>query len=405
MNRFYSIVPTLLISLGIGGHGLAQQNSPISSEELSQLVRRIESLEQKVQKLQAQLQSQSSSEEGLSEAPIPQAAQAVVPTPAQDTPKSDPGIKISGYVFGDYYWAAASHDESLKDRNGFWFRRIYLTFDKEMTERLDMRLRFEMNSAGDFTSDQRLEPFAKDAWVSWRFSDQHQTYLGLSPTPTWNVVESFWSYRSLEKTVLDLQRMGAARDLGLAFKGSLGSTRKVRYHFMVGNGSSIRGETDRGKGTLASLVYYPNDSIILEFYSDYDQRPEQADRNTYHAFLGYKRDWGRLGFQYGHQKRKGDSKVDLDVLSFFGFVNVSPKVTLIGRYDRMFDPNPEGANIPYLPIDPTAKFHFFLTGIDWKVTEEFSLLPNIQVVRYDQREDGTRPATDVIPRVTFFYRF
>ena len=404
MSRLSRIF-TLLISLGIGGYGLAQQNSPISSEELSQLIQRIESLEQTVQKLQAQLQSQSSSEEGLSEVPIPQVAQAVVPSPAQDTPKNDRAIKISGLTFGDYYWNAASHDENLKDRNGFWFRRIYLTFDKAMTEQLDMRLRFEMNSAGDFTSDNRLEPFAKDVYLRWKFTDQHQTYLGLSPTPTWNVVEDFWSYRSLEKTVLDLQRMGAARDLGVALKGSLGSERKVHYHFMVGNGSNIRGETDRGKGTSASLGFYPNDSFILEFYSDYDQRPQQADRNTYHAFLGYKRDWGRLGIQYAHQKRKGDSKVDLDVLSFFGFFNASPKVTLIGRYDRMFDPNPEGVNIPYLPIDPTAKFHFFLAGIDWKVSEEFSLLPNIEVVRYDNREDGTRPATDVIPRVTFSYRF
>ena len=405
MNRLSSSVLTLLITLGIGLDGLAQQDSPVSSDVLEQLVRRIESLERTVQELRAQVQSQSASEGGASVAPIPQAAQAVVLSPAQDTPKSDPGIKISGYVFGDYYWAAASHDESLKDRNGFWFRRIYLTFDKAMTERLDMRLRFEMHSAGDFTSDQRLEPFAKDVYLRWKFTDQHQTYLGLSSTPTWRVVEDFWSYRSLEKTVLDLQRMGASRDMGVAFKGSLGSEQKVRYHFMVGNGSSTRGETDRGKGTLASLGFYPNDSLVLEFYGDYDQRPLQADRNTYHVFLGYKRDWGRLGIEYGHQKRKGDSKVDLDVLSFFGFVNVSPKVTLIGRYDRIFDPNPEGADIPYLPIDPTAKFHFFLTGIDWKVSEEFSLIPNIEVVRYDRRADGTRPATDVMPRVTFFYRF
>ena len=88
MNRFSNIVLTLLIPLGIGGYGLAQQNSPISSEELSQLIQRIESLEQTVQELQAQLQSQSSSEKGLSEAPIPQAAQAVVPSPAQDTPQN-----------------------------------------------------------------------------------------------------------------------------------------------------------------------------------------------------------------------------------------------------------------------------------------------------------------------------
>ena len=405
MNRLSSTILTLLISWGMGMNGLAQQDSPISAEEFKQLVRRIESLEETVQELRAQLQSQGAPQESPSNAQMSDAAQAMVPSPAQDTPKNDRAIKISGYAFGDFYWASASHDENLKDRNGFWFRRIYLTFDKAMAEQLDMRLRFEMNSAGDFTSDNRLEPFAKDVYLRWKFTDQHQTYLGLSSTPTWNVVEDFWSYRSVEKTVLDLQRMGASKDLGLAFKGSLGSEQKLRYHFMVGNGSSTRGETDRGKGTLASLGFYPNDSLILEFYSDYDQRPLQADRNTYHAFLGYKRDWGRLGIQYGHQKRKGDSKVNLDVLSFFGFVNVSPRVTLIGRYDRMFDPNPEGPGIPYLPFDPTAKFHFFLTGIDWKVTEEFSLIPNLEVVRYDKREDGSRPATDVMPRMTFFYRF
>ncbi len=238
-----------------------------------------------------------------------------------------------------------------------------------------MRLRFEMNSAGNFRSDNKLEPFAKDAYLRWKFTDQHQTYLGLSPTPTMSVVDETWSYRFLEKSVLDLQRIGATRDLGVAFRGSVGSGQKVRYHFMFGNGSNTRGETDRGKGTLASLGYYPNDSLILEFYGDYDQRPLQADRNTYYAFLAYKRDWGRLAIQYAHQERKGDSTVDLDLLSFFGFVNFSPKVTLIGRYDRMFDPNPEGADIPYIPFDPTAKFHFFLTGIDWKVTEEFRLLP------------------------------
>ena len=113
---------------------------------------------------------------------------------------------------------AANHDESLKNNNGFWFRRIYLTFDKAMTDRLDMRLRFEMNSAGDFTSDLRLEPFAKDAWVRWKFTDQHQVHLGLSPTPNMNVVDAFWGYRFLEKSLMDLHRIGATRDLGVGFQ-------------------------------------------------------------------------------------------------------------------------------------------------------------------------------------------
>ncbi len=133
MSRVSSIF-TLLISLGIGGYGLAQQNSPISAEELEQLVRRIEIMEQKVQELRAQEKSPSASEEGSSVAPILQTAQAMGPSPVKDTPINDRAIKISGLAFGDFYWIAANHDENLKDRNGFWFRRLYLTFDKALTE-------------------------------------------------------------------------------------------------------------------------------------------------------------------------------------------------------------------------------------------------------------------------------
>jgi len=164
MNRLSSTILTLLISLGMGVKGLAQQDSPIPAKEIHQLIQRIESLEQTVRELRAQLQSQSTSQESPSNGQRTDAAQAVVPSPAQDTPKNDRAIKISGLAFGDFYWAAASHDESLKDRNGYWFRRIYLTFDKAMAEQFDMRLRFEMNSAGDFTSNARLNPFAKDVY-------------------------------------------------------------------------------------------------------------------------------------------------------------------------------------------------------------------------------------------------
>ena len=184
MNRFSSTILTLVISLEMGLGGLAQQGNPVSPDVLNQLIRRIESLEQTVQELQAQLEFQSAPPESRSNAQGTDAAQAMVPSPAQDTPKNDRAIKISGLAFGDFYWAAASHDESLKDRNGFWFRRIYLTFDKAMAEQLDMRLRFEMNSAGDFGSDARLEPFAKDVYLRLKLTDQHQTYLGLYATPT-----------------------------------------------------------------------------------------------------------------------------------------------------------------------------------------------------------------------------
>ncbi|MCZ6485823.1 MAG: porin [Acidobacteria bacterium] len=380
------------------------REEPEPTEYVQDLERRIQILEQTVKLLQEQLQTNTSGREDASGSEPSQAAGAPVQLLAQDS-SADPPVDISGYAFGDYYWMAANHDSDLEDRNGFRFRRIYLTFDKSLSDAFDARLRLEMRSPGDFTSTTRLDPFVKNAYLRWKLSNRHQAHLGLSPTPTLNVVDEFWGYRWVEKSLLDLQKMATSADMGLALRGSLDSGEQLRYHFMVSNGSGTRGESDQGKKVLLSLGLYPSDSVILELYSDYESRPLNTNRRTFQSFLAYQAQWGRLGFQYVHQTRSGTPDLQLDALSLFGVAKLSPATSLFWRYDRMFDPNPDGAGISYIPFHPGAKSNFFLTGVDLKVHERFSLLPNVEVVRYDKLQDGTRPKSDLIPRVTFFYRF
>jgi hypothetical protein len=399
------LVSTLLIGLGIGSSGWAQQENAISSDQLDQLLRRIEMLEQTVQELREQMQSQNTTQESPPESSVAAVSHPLVPAQGQDTPANDPAIKISGYLFGDYYWMAANHDSSLEDRNGFWVRRTYLTFDKSLNPDFDMRLRLEMNSAGDFTSRSKLNPFIKDAWLRWKFTGNHQAYLGMSPTATTDSVDRIWGYRSVEKSALDLQRWGNTRDLGLALRGSFDSERKVRYHFMLGNGSGTGSETDTGKKVQMALSAHPTESITAEIYTDYEDLPLGDFRRTFQGFLALQYDSGRLGIQYAHQTRGGTSELELDVFSLWGVWKFAPRASLFARYDRAFDPNPDGAGIAYLPFDPTAKSHFFLGGIDFQVSDDFNLMPNLEVVRYDKREDGTRPTTDFVPRMTFFYKF
>ena len=363
------------------------QEAPEPTEYVQKLERRIQILEQTVKLLQEQLQMNTSGIEDASGSDTSQAAAAPGQPLAQDN-SADPPVDISGYAFGDYYWMASNHDSDLEDRNGFWFRRIYLTFDKTLSDAFDARVRLEMGSPGDFTSTTKLDPFVKNAYLRWKLSTRHQAHIGLSPTPTLNVVDEFWGYRWVEKSLLDLQKMATSADLGLALRGSLDSEEQLRYHFMVSNGSGTRGESDQGKKVLLSLGLYPSDSVILEFYSDYESRPLNTDRRTFHGFLAYRAGWGRLGFQYGRQTRRGTPDLHLDALSLFGVARLSPAASLFWRYDRMFDPNPEGAGISYIPFHPDAKSNFFLTGIDLKVHERFSLLPNVEVVRYDKLQDA-----------------
>jgi hypothetical protein len=406
----FTLIIAIFLQVAMRGQ---ESNTPVSENYTRELEQRIEVLEQTVKELQQHLQesnSNSNSSSSSSMAPSqpkeqsPQVPVNLTQPSVQDPPK-DRKIKVHGYTFGDYYWAAGHHAPSVEGKNGFWIRRAYLTFDKEVSRNIDTRLRFEMNSAGDFTSRGKLGSFIKDAWVRWGYAENHQAQIGISPSPSKEVVERFWGYRSLEKTLLNLHNIIRSRDFGVAFTGNLDFEKKLRYHFMLGNGSGDGSDTNEGKKVMLSLAHYPSDSFTLEFYTDFEARPGDTDRQTFQGFLGYEQHWGRLGIQYAHQTRNDTTDLGLDGLSVFGIFNLSPRTSLIARYDRMFDPNPEGNRIAFLPFDPNASSNLFLAAIDLKIHEEFSLMPNVEVVRYDKTEDGTRPGTDVIPRVTFFYRF
>jgi len=124
------------------------------------------------------------------------------------------GGKISGYMFGDYYYVAANHNRDLENQNGFWFRRIYFTYDKGLSEAFAIRFRLEFNSPGDFSTKAKLEPYIKDAYLQWK-APRHSILFGVSPAPTWEVIETVWGYRSVGKTPLDLQKFGDSRDFGM----------------------------------------------------------------------------------------------------------------------------------------------------------------------------------------------
>ena len=108
--------------------------------------------------------------------------------------------RISGHMSGDYYYILANHNQELedKDMNGFQFRRIYFAYDKAITESFSSRLRFEMANEGDFETKAKMIPNVKDAYLKWSAvcpflpNDKSELIVGISPTPTWSVIEEIW---------------------------------------------------------------------------------------------------------------------------------------------------------------------------------------------------------------------
>lgn len=319
--------------------------------------------------------------------------------------------KFSGYMFGDYYYMAANHNPNLEKLNGFWMRRIYFAYDQKLDNGFSMRLRTEMGQPGDFTTSGKMIPFVKDAYLKWTADNGSQVLFGISPTPTWDVIEHMWGYRAVEKTPLDLMKYGSSRDFGLAVKGKLGASKKAYYHVMFANGASNKSETNKQKKIMGSLGLWLTDKILVEGYADYDGRPDDKSRNTLQGFVAYKTAKARLGVQVAYQNRKmgsGAADVNSTIWSVFGAAKVADKTTAFARVDGNSDPVVGGESISYIPFDETAKPLFIVGGLDFQLAAGVHMMPNVEMVSYsavDAAAKGTAPDSDVMPRVTFYYKF
>ncbi len=320
---------------------------------------------------------------------------------------AEPG-KFSGTVFGDYYYVAANHDASLKNLNGLWFRRIYFTYDQKLDERFSMRLRTDMSNSGIYAPSETMTPEVKDAYLKWTAGNTG-VMLGISPTPTFQMIENLWGYRSVEMTPLDLAKFASSRDFGLAVKGKLGRSGKVYYHAMIGNGNSNKNEANKQKKVMGAVGAWLTDNLIVEGYADYDGRPDHKNRNTLQGFIAYRGEQARIGFMLAQQKRQdgvGNPDKSWTVWSAFATAKITDKTSVFARVDGLSDPNPDGAGISYLPFDPTAKSTFMLGGVDFQLSSQVHVIPNVEVVSYSVVNPGDpKPDSDVIPRVTVSYSF
>lgn len=321
---------------------------------------------------------------------------------------SDKGT-FSGLVFGDYYWFAESHDPDITGNNGFWFRRIYFTYEHTINDSFSSRLRIEMNSPGDFTTNEKMTPVVKDAYLKWANED-HQITAGISSTPTFGLIEDVWGYRAVEKAPQDLFGFSSSRDFGISFKGQLGSGQEVGYHLFIGNGNSNRAELNQGKKVMLALSYHLTEHLVIQAYGDWDDRPDDRDWKIIQGFTGYQSEKFNLGASYTYQVRESGSNSlasnKLDLVSLFSNVELTDNLKGFARADHLFDPVIEGESISYFPMNSTAESSTFLVGgVDILLAEDIHLIPNVETVIYGEDEAGAQPNSDIVPRLTLFYTF
>lgn len=305
--------------------------------------------------------------------------------------------KISGYMFGDYFYEM-SHPDTATDalnRNGFQFRRIYLTYDRDLSPKFSVRFRLEMNSPALGRNDQ-LVPYIKHAYLNWRNLIAGSNLLfGLCQTPTFAETENVWGYRAIEKTIMDLRQVAGSADMGVALQGKLGDSGVLNYYLMLANGAGVRAETDQNKRVYLSVPLKFQNAYFIIPYVDYEGGDDGRDKNTLALFAGLQ----KPGFHGGVEAFRKNSNKALannndrteSGVSIFGAVKAAKQVKLFGRFD-IYDPNTD--------LDDDGNT-LIIAGLDFAADNNVNVMPNLRIENYQQAD----VEANTIAALTFYYRF
>jgi len=305
--------------------------------------------------------------------------------------------KISGYIFGDYFYEFSNPDATLEaqNRNGFQFRRAYFTYDRDLSEKFAVRFRLEMNSP-DFGRTDQLTPYIKHAYLRWNnLIPQSKLSFGLVSTPTWQVSEEVWGYRAVEKTIMDLRRVTGSADFGIAWEGKFTKTGALNYHVLVANGSGTRGETDQNKRVFFNVPIKIQNAYFIVPYFDYEDAANDKSKNTIALFAGLQKPRFHGGIEiYQRTSNKAVANIGDKTengFSVFGAVKTTEKVKLLARYD-VYDPNTD--------LDDDGNT-FIIAGLDFAPEKNVNIIPNVKIENY---QASGRDA-NTIGALTLFFRF
>ena len=327
---------------------------------------------------------------------------AILGADQDDSSKDLKRLEVGGLLYADGYWVASNHDPASEGIVSAWIRRGYLTFDSEFTKRLSGRMRFELNQDGDFDVFE-FEVDFKDLYLQTTIGE-HKVLFGLSSTPTFNLIESFWGYRHVERTPMDVQGI-ASRDTGIAANGPIAKKGAISYRVMYGTQLEFGSDSNDAGEWMGAVSWEPNANWVVEIYGDFEDPWSSGDgRRILQGFMGYRTESARLGLQYSHQDR--DDSPGIKLASVFGVADFAKNWSFLGRVDRLFEPSIRGEDIAYLPFDPDAKATLIILGVEARPYEFFSLVPNIEYIHYDDPAGPEpRPGDDLLVRLTFYLKF
>lgn len=378
--------------------------------------------------------------------------------------------RLWGYMFGDYYYKG--HSDSLqrggsnqytgipKNRSAFQFRRIYLGYDYNITNKFsaELLLAAEDNFPtgqpvgqtapnGDQTQNNKLTFYIKLANIRWKnIWKGTDLVVGQVATPAFPLLsEKIWAYRSIERTIADIRRT-PSYDLGAALQGTFDpATKNYGYNLMVGNGSSAKPEGDNFKWFYGDVwAMFLDKKLVFDLYADYERLNWTPTwhhaRQMIKGYVAYNTPAFTVGVEGfinnlmkdGVEQKiaGGNDTATVEAKGISAYVHgniIKNKLRFFARYD-MYNPDNKINNTKYNKYtentgnyndntyigstatgDQTYKQQFVTAGLDFMPVKNVHFMPNIWYNHYKTQLSGLTGKVngdyDLVYRMTFYFTF
>lgn len=328
------------------------------------------------------------------------------------------GAKMSGYIFGDYFYKiggdptvsnalntkGTQFSSNKKDDQAFNIRRMYLNFDYIFNEQFAGKVVIENNDK-QFNSDSRFGFFLKYAYMEWKeIYPGAKLMIGIIPTSEWagGLAEKGWTYRSVEKTLLDKSGLGTGVDLGVGLYGKFDKEGNYGYTAVVGNGTGTKIEDNKYKKYYLSLNAQPIKGLFAEVHYDFEPADKDLNKTTFKGVLFFQSADFTVGFEAMQRKQITvvDPETKITPFGFSGYAiyKINDNFKVFGRYDQM-DFNTEITTSGY-------KEGFITAGVDFMPIKDIHIIPNIWMTNFSKNVDSAPDKdADLVARLTFFFNF
>lgn len=330
---------------------------------------------------------------------------------AQEKEEFKPSGKVLMDVFGDYYYKLGSDVDSVlsgggeyqktpKEYNAFAFRRVYLGYEYNFTEKFYAKIMIEGADALKLGDSKRAATI-KFAYFEWKeIFPGSKLIVGSQSTTIWEAPEKVWGYRAVEKTIADFRKIGTPSDVGIALQGKIDSKGTFGYHVMVANGTAVVPEKDKYKKFYGTLnANFIDNQLIIELHGNYEKTSDSGNISVTKGFVGFDHKYFSIGLEEVIQlEEEGNETITSVGTSIFARGNIiEKKLSAFVRLD-IFNDNIDEKESGDVEL-------FTVLGIDFKPVKQINIIPNIWINNYNPKASGAEGRKpDVLARITFRYK-